>query len=79
MIKIPAIPGRDPHNVITLRIPDPALPLWIAYCRRNCVTQSAAIRRAVAAAIDRDEQATNNDLVLAALLRDGIRSYAPRA
>ena len=71
-MRIPSIP-------IVARIPEYAAPGWIAYCTKRRLTQSEAIRRGIAALIESDDTATNEELVVSAQILEAFPEYALRS
>ena len=65
-------------EMIGARVPQPAIGMFIRWCRKKRVSQAEVIRRALAAWIENDPRCTDEDLVLAAILRDTPRRM-PRA
>lgn len=65
-------------ETISARVPDYAIPDFIAYCERHRMTQSEVIRRAIARYVEADESASNYELAMAAVIEDSCRSYSPR-
>lgn len=70
---------RIPSVPIVTRIPEYAAPGWIAYCTRRRLTQSEAIRRGIAALIESDDTATNEELVVAAQIEESYPEYCLRS
>ena len=65
-------------EMIGARVPQPAIGMFIRWCRKKRVSQAEVIRRALAAWIENDPRRTDDDLILAAILRDVPRRM-PRA
>lgn len=66
-------------DLIGTRIPSYIVPDWIAYCTARKLTQSEVIRRAISQFIERDDTATDAELVVAATIADGARTYSLRS
>ena len=63
---------RIPTELICTRIPAYIVPEWIEYCTSRKLTQSEAMRRAIAHFIYNDEAATNRELALGAVIEDAF-------
>lgn len=63
---------------ICFKIPRDLIGQWIGYCNRFGYTQSRMIRSAIAEYINRDESATDKELVMAARFADFGYGYDPR-
>ena len=70
---------RIPSVPIVTRIPEFAAPGWIAYCTARRMTQSEAMRRAIAALIESDDTASNDELVVAAQIEEAFPEYCLRS
>ena len=70
---------RIPSVPIVSRIPEFAAPGWIEYCTRRRMSQSEAIRRAIAYLIEDDESSTNDELVVAAQILEAFPEHSLRS
>ena len=70
---------RIPSVPIVTRIPEYSAAGWIAYCTSRRMTQSEAIRRAIAYMIEADESATNDELVTSAQILESFPETSLRS
>ena len=69
---------KIPSELICARIPAHIVPQWIEYCDKHKLSQSEAIRRAIAMFIYHDDSATNEELVIAATIEDTFLEHQSR-
>ena len=70
---------RIPSVPIVARIPEYAVAGWIAYCTKRRLSQSEAIRRAIAYLIENDESSTNDELVVSAQILEAFPETSLRS
>ena len=70
---------RIPSVPIVTRIPEYSAAGWIAYCTRRRLSQSEAIRRAIAYMIEDDESSTNDELVVSAQILEAFPETSLRS
>ena len=70
---------RIPSVPIVTRIPEYSAAGWIAYCTARRMTQSEAMRRAIAYMIEADESATNDELVTSAQILESFPETSLRS
>ena len=70
---------RIPTELIGTRIPSYIVPEWIEYCTSRRLTQSEAMRRAIANMIYNDESASDRELAVGAIIEDTFAEHSPRS
>jgi len=69
---------KIPTELICTRIPAYIVPEWIEYCTSRRLTQSEAMRRAIANMIYNDESASDRELAVGAIIEDTFVEHSPR-